>query len=67
MISTPISFNLDLFTYGFFTIDSIIKLHEKNLITFKQNLSATFIFIFISQICEIFSDLCKMDIQIIFL
>ena len=50
------SSNLDLFKHGFFTLDSISKLNEKELTKFKQNWSSNLIIIFINQICEIFSD-----------
>ena len=55
MVNTYLG-NIELFLYGFFTLDSILKLNEKELTIFKQKLSCNFIFIFLNQICEIFSD-----------
>jgi len=45
-----------LFKYGFFTLDSISKINEKELGSFKTKLNFYFIYIVINQISEIFSD-----------
>ena len=48
--------NIFLFKYGFFTLDSISNLNEKELSKFKGELYNNFLYIFINQLCEIFSD-----------
>ena len=56
MIVNPHISNYELYTYGFFTLDSISKVKVKELTTFKKRLEISFIYIVINQICEIFSD-----------
>ena len=52
----PNGYPMDLIKYGFFTLDSISNLNEKELMNFKTYLKESFIYIFINQLCEIFSD-----------
>ena len=54
---TSISYKMDLFTYGFFTLDSVSN--EKELTTFENDFSKVFVIIFMNHLCEIFSDFIK--------
>ena len=47
---------IDLYAYGFFSLNSISKFNEKDLTDFKQMMGVTGIVIFINEICDIFSD-----------
>ena len=51
--------NPEIFKYGFFTLDSISNLNERELTKFKMSLPSNFISIFLNQNCEIFSDFMK--------